>query len=90
MENSAKIVAVSDIKPERVKWLWKNFIPMSRLSECIGDGGIGKSTMSLALIADITAGRPLPGFGSDLTEPASVLYLNAEDNYADTVRPRLE
>jgi hypothetical protein len=90
MNTDAKIVAVSDIQPESVRWLWRNFIPMSRLSECIGDGGIGKSTMSLALIADITSGRPLPGLGSDISEPSNVLYLNVEDNYADTVRPRLE
>jgi RecA-family ATPase len=61
---------------------------MGKITLIQGDPGIGKSTSVLALAADVTNGA-VPG-ESDITEPAAVIYQNAEDSYADTIKPNLQ
>ena len=53
-----------------------------------GDPGTGKSTLSLDLAARISTGKPWPD-GAAGTDPAPVVLATAEDDLADTVRPRL-
>ena len=84
-----RIITMSDIVPENVEWLWEPYIPQGRISIIQGDGGTGKTTISLAIAAAVTRGKALPGSGRNAA-PADVVYQNAEDSYAQTIRPRLE
>jgi hypothetical protein len=54
-----------------------------------GDPGLGKSLVALDLCARLSTGRPFPD-GAASPGPAGALVICAEDNTADTVRPRLE
>jgi RecA-family ATPase len=74
--------------PSRVKWLWKPYIPLGKVSVIQGDPGDGKTTLALSLAAMLTTGRPLPETDG---EPllAEVIYQSAEDNVSDTLNPRL-
>jgi len=83
-----KIIRMSDIQAESVDWLWEPYIPRGAISLVQGDGGTGKTTLSLAIAAAITQGDALPG--GIRTEPANVIIQNAEDSYPRTIKPKLE
>ena len=83
-----KLIKMSDIRPEPVEWLWEPYIPSGAISLVQGDGGTGKTTMTLAIAAALTCGESLPGSSTPL--PSNVIIQNAEDSYAQTIRKRLE
>ena len=86
-----KIIRMSDIQSEPVEWLWEPYLPSGAISLIQGDGGQGKTTLSLVIAAAITKGEPLPGkYGGGYAAPANVIIQNAEDSYAMTIKPRLE
>lgn len=78
-----------DVEREEVQWLWYPYIPAGKLTLLEGDPGQGKSWITCALAADLSAGRPLPGQTSPLP-PQKILMLSAEDGLGDTIRPRIE
>jgi putative DNA primase/helicase len=82
------IIRLSDVEREEVRWLWKGFIPLGKITILEGDPGLGKSTVTIDVAARVTAGLPFPD--GTLCEPGNVLMLNAEDDPSDTIRPRLE
>jgi putative DNA primase/helicase len=64
-------------------------IAIGKLSIIAGDPGLGKSMIAIAMATHVTRGTPWP---VDLsTCPiGDVLMLSAEDDPADTIRPRLD
>lgn len=87
----AERMRMGNVRPEPVKWLWPGRIPFGKLTILDGDPGLGKSLLSLDLAARVSTGRPMPdGTKSDLSGPAGVVLLSAEDDPADTIRPRLD
>lgn len=86
-----RLVRLSDVQPRPVRWLWRDRIPLGKISVVDGDPGLGKSLMTLDLTARVTTAAAMPdGTLSDLGGPAGVVLLSAEDDVADTIRPRLE
>ena len=81
---------MSDVVPERVTWLWSARVPFGKLTVLDGDPGLGKSTLSLELAARVSRGLPLPGDETAAYGPSGVVLLSAEDDLADTIRPRLD
>lgn len=80
------LTAASAITPERLRWLWPQWLPLRGLSLIAGEPGLGKSTLVTELAADVTHGR-LTG---DLHHrPADVLIATAEDHFASVVWGRL-
>ena len=60
-----------------------------KLSVIAGHPGLGKSQLTCAMAAAVTNGGPWPN--SEGRAPrGGVLMLSAEDDVADTIRPRLE
>jgi hypothetical protein len=87
----ADLIVLSSVSPEPVAWLWRHWLPLGMLAVLDGDPGLGKSTLTLDLAARITRGWLMPpGGGEPETDPRSVLLLSAEDNPANTIRPRLD
>lgn len=89
MRNECKIIAMSDIAAEEVRWLWYPYIPYGKVTIIQGDPGEGKTSFVLAMIALLTRGEPLPEEAAG-GEPVNVIYQSAEDGLADTIKPRLE
>lgn len=86
--NDAGRVVLSDVKPEKVDWLWFARIPYGKLTVLDGDPGLGKSTMMLDIAARLTTGTPMP-LERDRPPKSKVLILSAEDGLSDTMVPRL-
>lgn len=86
--NKLKLLTMSNIPAEEVRWLWYPYLPKGKITIVQGDPGEGKTTFVLALAALLTRGLSMPG-GADSQPPMSVIYQTAEDGLADTVKPRL-
>lgn len=82
-------VLLADVEAERVAWLWPGRIPFGKITIADGDPGLGKTTMALDLAARLTTGRAMPGETATVSR-AGVVILSAEDDLADTIRPRLD
>lgn len=91
MEESTdlKLINMSDVQAEGIKWLWYPFIAYGKMTIVQGDPGDGKSTLVLNIAAKLSRGERLePEMNID--KPVNVIYQTAEDGLADTVKPRLE
>lgn len=53
MANKSTFATLSTIKPRKVQWLWKPFIPFGMLTILEGDPGLGKSFLSMYARFDI-------------------------------------
>jgi putative DNA primase/helicase len=80
---------VSDVEAKPVCWLWPTRIPRGKLTIIAGDPGLGKSQITASVAAVVTRGGrwPVDRHNCDVGD---VLFLSAEDDTADTLRPRLE
>ena len=78
----------SSVTQHEVEWLWYPYIPYGKLTIIQGDPGEGKSTFILNVAALLTRGKQMPD-GFPVPAPQRVVYQTAEDNIADTVKPRL-
>jgi hypothetical protein len=86
-----RIINLSEVQPERVRWLWDGYIPLGKVVLVDGDPGMGKSTLLYDLAARISTGAVMPdGSRAHIDRPAGVVILSAEDGLADTIRPRLD
>lgn len=85
------LTRLADVKPERVRWLWPERIPLGKMTILDGDPGLGKSLLGIDIAARVTTNNEMPdGTRSDLANPAGVVILSAEDDPADTIRPRFD
>jgi len=80
---------MSDVPATDVGWLWPNKIPRSRLTLLVGDGGLGKSFVTLAIASTVSTGAHWPD-GENNDAAQTVVLLNAEDDPSDTIRRRLD
>jgi len=78
----------SSVTQHKIEWLWYPYIPYGKLTILQGDPGEGKSTFILNIAALLTRGKNMPD-GFRVPAPQRVVYQTAEDNIADTVKPRL-
>lgn len=80
---------MSDIEAKPISWLWPGRIARGKVSMIAGHPGLGKSQVTAALAAVVTTGGKWP-VDRTACDRGSVILLNAEDDAADTIRPRLE
>lgn len=86
-----RTVCLANVEPERVEWLWDGRIPRGMLALVDGDPGLGKSTLTLDLVARVTTGAPMPcATDAARRPPANVLVMSAEDHLSATIRVRLD
>ena len=78
---------MSEVEEQKVRWIWKPYLPFGKVSVVHGEPGAGKSIFAARLAAACTNRRYLPGM--EELEPCRVLYLTADDDLSDMVRPRL-
>jgi putative DNA primase/helicase len=89
MNGIAVTACLADIQPEAIKWLWEGRIALGKLTMIAGDPGLGKSLLTATLATYVSKGYPFPVDGS-CPPTGEVVLLSAEDDPADTIRPRLD
>jgi hypothetical protein len=86
---------LSGVKPAAIKWLWYGWLPLGKVSILEGDSDVGKSTLTLAMAAIVSQGKPWPTtvvgtkHRDSISDPANVVLVGIEDDEDDTVVPRL-
>lgn len=83
-------ISLAHVESKALAWLWERYIPSGAVTLCFGDGGVGKSFLSLAIAAAVTRGWPLPGEAQEPKQPGNVIVQNAENALPTVVKPRLE
>jgi archaellum biogenesis ATPase FlaH len=84
------ITRLSSLEPLSLDWLWPGYIPAGMLAILDGDPGLGKSLLTLDLVARVTRGWAMPGQPPSLaSKPRGGVVLSAEDDLARTILPRL-
>jgi len=86
-KNRIVLTCGSDLTPEPVQWLWTGWLALGKFHLLAGAPGQGKTTIAMGLAATVTiAGRWPDG---TRCEAGNVLIWSGEDDYADTLLPRL-
>lgn len=80
---------ISTVIRTLVKWMWWGRLAIGKITMLDGDPGVGKSTFYAYVAAAVTLQRSWPE-GDYCEEPGAVVVVTAEDDPADTIRPRLE
>ena len=80
---------VSEIQAKPIRWLWQGRIARGKVSMLAGNPGLGKSQVTVSMAAVVSTGGAWP-VDRTRCERGNVIFLSAEDDPADTIRPRLE
>ena len=88
LDSGPVLICFADVNPRSVSWLWPGRIPLGRITLLVGRPGEGKSFLTMDMAARVTTGRLWPD-GRECPR-GSALLLSAEDDPADTIRPRLD
>lgn len=70
-----------------IQWIWPGWIALKKLHVLAGDGGTGKTTLSLAMAAVVSNGGTWPDGSS--APAGNVIVWSGEDDANDTIAPRL-
>jgi len=81
---------LAGVTRELLEWLWPGRIPLGKLTLLAGDPGLGKSFVTLDLASRVSTGAAWPDLPLLKQTPGDVILLNAEDDLADTIAPRLD
>jgi len=87
--SNAVMIRFSDIQSEPLSWLWPGRIALGKLTLIVGDPCLGKSLLTTTLAAIVSKGYPFP-VDNVQAPKGDVILLSAEDDAADTTKPRLE
>jgi hypothetical protein len=80
---------IADVRSKPIHWLWPGRIARGKVSLLAGHPGLGKSQVTASFAAIVTSGGLWP-VDKSVCEIGNVLFMSAEDDLADTIRPRLE
>lgn len=81
---------LDEIEEEEPRWFVEKYIPDAQISILASDGGVGKSSMTIDIAANRSAGRPCFLDPPDFTcKPQKIAFLNSEDSVKKKLRRRL-
>jgi hypothetical protein len=93
------IVNLDEVKARNVDFIWPGRLARGKQTALAGEGGIGKSQITIDMMARVTNGSPWPdrkeiraaGWPKELESAPQgyCIVLSAEDDPADTILPRL-
>ena len=87
-ESRLVVKCAADIRPQKIDWLWEQRLPLGKCVLVAGEGGLGKSMVLAWIAATVSRGKEWP-CGEGPSRRGSVVMLSAEDDSADTIKPRL-
>lgn len=84
---------MTEVVNKNIRWLWKPFIPFGKVTMIQGDTGIGKTSVLIKVMADISNGLYPPTMLADHLlpqvegEPVKIFYVSVENGIDDTIAP---
>jgi len=82
------LTCLADVEPVEVRWLWPGRVPLGRITLLVGRPGEGKSLLTTYMASRVTTRSPWADGAA--CPKGSVILISAEDDPADTIRPRLD
>ena len=82
-----KLICGADISPERIRWLWDEWLAAGKFHVLAGPPGTGKTTIASAFAATLSCGGRWPD--GTRADPGNVLIWSGEDDPKDTLVPRM-
>lgn len=79
---------LADVEAKPINWLWPGKIARGKVTMLAGNPGLGKSQVTASMAAIVTTGGQWPADRARSVQ-GSVVFLSAEDDAADTIKPRL-
>jgi hypothetical protein len=79
----------SDVKPKTIEYLWYPYLPLGKLVMAEGDTDLGKSLTLTSISTILAMNNKLPD-GTRLPGKVGSVYITAEEDAEDTVRPRFD
>ena len=82
-----------DVEPKEISWLWRPFIAFGKVTLIQGDTGIGKTSLMVKVMADLSRGIYPPTMfrerlqQQETKEPIITYYVSVENGIADTIVP---
>ena len=89
LDSTAMLRKLADVHAQPLQWLWPRRFPLGKFTMLSGDPGLGKSFVTLDIAARLSTGNSFPDQKGKF-EVGSSIFLNAEDDAEDTIRPRLD
>lgn len=91
MANAKSLIRpLADFSEEEPEWLVDGLIPKGQITLLASDGGVGKTSTWVALVAAISAGeRCFLDAGGVARDPQKVLFLTTEDSVSKKLKKRL-
>jgi putative DNA primase/helicase len=89
--NKFSLLKASGLPKKRIRWLWPDRIALGKLTTFAGMPGEAKGLTTVDITAVVTTNRPAFGDGAPNTlgRPRDVLFVTSEDDFEDTINPRL-
>lgn len=84
---------MKDVKPKEIQWFWRPFIAFGKVTLIQGDTGIGKTSLMVKIIADLSKGLYPPTMfrgqlqEQEMKEPITTYYVSVENGLVDTILP---
>jgi hypothetical protein len=73
---------LANVRPQPVRWLWQNRLPLAGITLLDGDHGCGKSLLALQIAAHVSSGEPMPD--GTPTLQGGVIIITPHTNAATT------
>ena len=84
---TVELIRASELSPEPIEWLWREYLPRGKVTVLAGAPGTGKTTIAMKIAATVSNGGRWP---DDSKSPrGAVLIWSGEDDPQDTLIPRL-
>ena len=84
---TVELIRASDLSPEPIDWLWREYLPRGKVTVLAGAPGTGKTTIAMKIAATVSNGARWPD--NSKSPRGEVLIWSGEDDSKDTLIPRL-
>jgi len=86
-EGDTRVLLLSEVKPEEIRWLWQQRLALGKLATLDGDPGLGKTSITLDIAARVSRGSNMPDGTPGIQ--GGVVLIMPEDDVANAIMPRL-
>lgn len=78
-ELSTYLKTVDEIETKELEWIVENLIPKNQVTIFAGDGGVGKTSIWVHIVAKLSTGEPLFFEKETNRKPMKIIYFSGED-----------